>query len=280
MSVKDGRLVLPDGIRYRLLVLPNGLDQLTPPVMRKLRDFVAAGATVVGPEPTGSPSLVGQPAADDEVRSLGNEVWGDCDGRTIDEHAYGKGKVYWGKPLREVLAALATPPDFEHTRPAIDATLVYIHRRLGDTEFYFVANQKDRAEDVDVRLRVDGKAAEIWHPETGEIGATGYRIEAGRTTVPLSLGPHEAVFVVFRQAATSPSRVLPWRKPSRGEDHQPLGESYDRRCAAWSGEAAHVLPLQAVHQRLASPRIGSAGSSERVSGDTEVSCRGGFRSCR
>ena len=209
MAVKDGRLVLPDGMSYRVLVLPDGLDRLTPPVMRKLRDLVAAGATVVGPRPFGSPSLVGQPASDQEVRSLANEVWGDCDGRTIDEHAYGKGTVYWGRPLGEVLAALKTPPDFEHTRPAIDTTLVYIHRQIGDTEAYFVANQKDRAEDVEVRLRVDGKAAEIWHPETGEIGPAAYRIEDGRTTVPLSLGPQEAVFVVFRQAATSPSRVLP-----------------------------------------------------------------------
>ncbi len=72
-----------------------------------------------------------------------------------------------------------------------------------------MANQKDRAEDVDVRLRVDGKAAEIWQPETGEIAPAAYAIENGRTTVPLSLGPHESVFVVFRQPATVPSRVLP-----------------------------------------------------------------------
>ena len=77
--------------------------------------------------------------------------------------------MYWGKPLAEVLAALTTPPDFEYSRPRVDTTLVYIHRKVGDAEVYFVANQKDRAEDVDVRLRVDGKAAEIWQPETGEI---------------------------------------------------------------------------------------------------------------
>ena len=103
----------------------------------------------------------------------------------------------------------ATSDPLEYTRPAVDTTLVYIHRQIGDTQAYFVANQKDRTEDVEVLLRVDGKAAEIWHPETGEIGPAAYRIENGRTTVPLSLGPQEAVFVVFRQAAASPSRALP-----------------------------------------------------------------------
>jgi hypothetical protein len=209
MSVTDGRLLLPDGVSYRVLVLPDGLDRLTPPVARKLRDLVSAGAIVAGPKPQGSPSLVGHPSADDEVRSIGNEVWGDCDGRTVTEHAYGLGKVYCGRPLAEVLAAAKTPPDVEYTRPRVDTTLAWIHRRLGDTQVYFVANQKDWTEEVDVRFRVDGKAAEVWHPETGDIGPAAYAIDGGRTTVPLSLGPHEAVFVVFRAAAATPSRVLP-----------------------------------------------------------------------
>ena len=174
-----------------------------------MRSAVAAGATVVGPKPKGSLGLVGYPGSDDEIRALANEVWGAIDGRTVTEHAYGKGKVYWGRPLRDVLAALETPPDVEHTRPAFDTTVDWIHRRIGATDVYFVANQKDRAEDLEVRFRVGGKSAELWHPETGEIGPAAYSIEDGRTTVPLSLGPHESVFVVFREEAVAPSRILP-----------------------------------------------------------------------
>jgi len=194
---------------YRLLVLPDGLDRLTPPVLGKIRDLVAAGATVVGPKPLGSPSLVGYPASDEEVRALANEVWGACDGRTVTEHAHRKGKVHWGRSLAEVLAELGTPPDVEYTRPGFDTTVDWIHRRVGDTDLYFVANQMERAEDLEVRFRVDGKAPELWHPETGEIGPAAYSIDDGRTTVPLSLGPHESVFVVFREAASATSLVLP-----------------------------------------------------------------------
>ena len=232
MSVKDGRLVLPDGMSYRVLVLPDGLDRLTPPVARKLGDLVCAGAIVVGPKPHGSPSLVGCPSADDEVRSMGNEVWGDCDGRTVTEHAYGEGRVYWGRPLAEVLAAAKTPPDVEYSRPRVDTTLAWIHRQLGDAHVYFVANQQERAEDVEVRFRVDGKAAEVWHPETAEIGPAGYTIADGRTTVPLSLGPHEAVFVVFRAPAGMPSRMLPRSVSRTSPCCKDPGRSRSRRTSA------------------------------------------------
>ena len=209
LSVEDGRLVLPDGLSYRVLVLPEPLHRLTLPVLRKIRAWVAAGATVVGPKPTQSPSLAGYPSSDEEIRALAQEVWGDCNGRTIVEHAYGKGKVYWGLPLEEVLARQKTPPDFEYNRPKFDTKLVWIHRQLGDAALYFVANQNARAEDVETRFRVDGKAAELWHPDTGAIEPAAYTIENGRTTVPLHLDPYGSVFVVFRQAATAPSRALP-----------------------------------------------------------------------
>jgi hypothetical protein len=209
MAVKDGRLVLPDGMSYRVLVLPDHLERMTLPVLEKIRDLVAAGATVVGPKPKKSPGLSGYPASEEELRSLANEVWGAADGRTVLEHGYGKGRVYWGKPLADVLAALKTPPDFEYSRPRTDTTLESVHRQVADTHLYFVTNQKDREEDVEVRFRVDGKAPELWHPETGEIEPAGYAIENGHTTVPLRLGPYESVFVVFRQAATAASRPAP-----------------------------------------------------------------------
>ncbi len=209
MSVQEGRIVLPDGMNYRVLVLPDHLDRMTLPALRKLRDLVAAGATVVGPKPKHSPSLSGYPASEDELRAITNEVWGATDGRSVLENSYGKGKVYWGKPLPEVLTALKTPPDFDYSKPHFDTTLEYLHRQVGDTNIYFVTNQKDRAEDVTVRLRVDGKAPEIWHPDSGEISPASYSIENGRTSVPLHLGPNESVFLVFRQATTAPARRLP-----------------------------------------------------------------------
>ena len=209
MSVKDGRLVLPDGMSYRVLVLPEDVDQLTVPVLRKIRDLVSEGAIVIAPRPVRSPSLTGYPASDDEVRAIANDVWGAIDGKSITENHYGKGKIYWGKPVTEVLAGAKTPLDFEYNRPEFDTNLVWIHRRSADADFYFVANQKERAEDVKTSFRVDGKEAELWHPDTGMTEPAEYKIENGRTFVPLHLDPNGSVFVVFRHSASTPSRTLP-----------------------------------------------------------------------
>jgi hypothetical protein len=94
MSVKDGRLVLPDGMSYRVLVLPEA-ETMTPALLRKIKELVEAGATIIGPPPLKSPSLSDWPRCDEEVRHCANELWGDCDGKTITEHAFGKGRVIW-----------------------------------------------------------------------------------------------------------------------------------------------------------------------------------------
>jgi hypothetical protein len=143
------------------------------------------------------------------VRAVANEVWGAVDGRSQTEHAYGKGKVYWGLPLNEVLAREKTATDFLHSRPGIDTTLVWIHRRTPEADIYFVANQKDRPEDLLASFRVEGREAEVWQPVTGAVEPAGYSAVEGRTTVPLHLDPYGSVFVVFRRAATAPSRTIP-----------------------------------------------------------------------
>lgn len=202
-----GRLVLPDGMRYRVLVLPE-TDRMTVPVLRKLRDLVRDGVTVVGPKPSRSPSLMRYPEADSIVQALAEAVWGDLDGISRTTRLYGKGRVVWGLPLTDILTVLDLPPDVEYGR-GLDTELAWIHRRTGEVDVYFIANQTDRAQDVDVRFRVSGRAAERWNPDSGTMEPVSYRIADGRTTVPLHLAAHEAVFVVFRRPAASPIRTVP-----------------------------------------------------------------------
>jgi hypothetical protein len=209
MSVRDDRIVLPNGMSYRVLVLPEDVNRLTLPLVLKLRDLVAAGATVIAQRPGNSPSLAGFPNDDGDIRKIADEVWGGIDGKSITENGYGKGRVYWGKPIQEVLALAKTPPDFEYNRPDIDTNLMWIHRRSSEADIYFVSNRWDRAEQVKVRFRMDGKEPELWHPDTGIIETAEYRSENGLTTVPLQLDPFGSVFVVFRRAAVAPSRTLP-----------------------------------------------------------------------
>jgi hypothetical protein len=208
MSVDQGRLVLPSGMSYRMLVLPDYVKQVTLPLLRKLRDLVSAGAIIIAPRPAHSPSLADY-ANEAEYGSIVNEVWGSIDGLGANEHSYGKGKIYWGRPTEAVLAGEKVTPDFEYNRPEFDSELVWIHRRDGDTDIYFVANQKERSEEVRTSFRVEGKEAELWHPDSGLIEQAEYEISNGRTQVTLNLDPVGSVFVVFRNKAAAPARTLP-----------------------------------------------------------------------
>ncbi|UCH34722.1 MAG: hypothetical protein JSV65_19750 [Armatimonadota bacterium] len=200
MAVRNGRIVLPDGMSYGVLVLPDSRF-MTPALARKIRDLVRAGATVIGPKPEQSPSLQGYPQCDAEVAAIGEEVWGNCDGRTVKQRAYGKGRVLWGVTMREVFMLLKTPWDFDY-RAAGGAKLAYIHRRIGDAEVYFVSNQQYRNVAVDCRFRVHGKLPELWHPDTGAIElAPLWRATGSRTVVSLRMEPAASVFVVFRKPA-------------------------------------------------------------------------------
>src|SRR5829696_6622947 len=203
----DGSLVLPDGVRYRVLVLPP-IDRMTLPVLRKIAELARAGATIVGPRPVQPPSLVGTPTADMDHAALVEEVWGDLDGVNRTRRSYGAGRIVWGQPLAAVLAAESVFPDVEFARP-LDGEIAWIHRRTGDADIYYVTSSADRPLELDVRFRVAGREPEIWHPATGVIERASFRVDSTRTRVRLPMTEHDALFVVFRGSTAEASRAVP-----------------------------------------------------------------------
>ncbi len=203
----DGRIILPDGMSYRMLVLPP-TTLMTPEVLHKLHDLVAAGAVIAGPRPTRSPSLSHYPAADAEVQALAADLWGDMDGVTDTQHALGKGMTYWGLTPGEVLRRLNVSADFASSA-SLDAPPVWVHRHREDADIYFIANQADSPQQIEARFRISGKDVEVWRPMTGEREPASYESANGFTTVLLHLAERESVFVVFRNAVSVASRVVP-----------------------------------------------------------------------
>jgi hypothetical protein len=202
LSVDGGRITTPSGMSYRLLALDPRCRLMSLPVLRKLRDLVKAGTSIVGPKPVESPSLSDDQA---EFRAIAGELWAAGTG----VNTVGKGRVYGGKTIAEALAALSAGPDFEYTKPQTDTSLMFVHRKMTDGDLYWVNNRSSRAETLDATFRIQDKAAELWHADTGRIEPASYRTADGRTTVPLRLDPNDAVFVVFRKPASGPSRALP-----------------------------------------------------------------------
>jgi len=201
LSARDGRIVLPDGMSYRLLVLPQR-DRMTPEALGKIATLVEAGATVVGPRPVRSPSLADYPACDEKVKSLAERLWGDIDGQKVKQHKVGKGRVIWGMTLQEILRADGIKPDFQFVSTQKGAQIDYIHRRTRDAEIYFVSNQLSRPEKAQCTFRVARRQPELWDVVTGRMrNAVAFKqTNDGRTTVPLELPPRGSVFVVFRKA--------------------------------------------------------------------------------
>ncbi len=198
-AVRDGRIVLPDGMSYRVLVLPNRTS-ISLPVLRKLRELLAAGATIIGPAPIAASGWHDHAARDAEVKKLAAELWKP-------------GGVEANRTARETLRAKGVPPDFEFSGAKPDANLDAIHRRVDGAEIYFVANRLNRPEQVRATFRVTGKAPELWNAVTGERRFAGdYDVGNGRTTLPLDLAPCGSWFVVFR----SPSAAHPASGASNG----------------------------------------------------------------
>jgi hypothetical protein len=203
MKAQDGVIVFPDGLSYRVLIIPED-RRLNLEVLRKVRDMVKEGIALVGPKPEANPGLSGYPASDSELRQIADEVWGDLNGTTVTDRSYGKGRVFWGLPMATVLDKLGIKPDCAITSRSGDAPINFIHRRTEDAEIYFVANRRRRAGDVVCTFRVKDKQPELWNPETGEITPLNIYDKSGAgIRLPLQLSPAGSVFVVFRSPATA-----------------------------------------------------------------------------
>lgn len=212
----DGRLVLPDGMSYRVLVLPDS-TKMRPELLEKLHELVAGGATIIGRKPVESPSLSGQPAADRRVAELAEELWGDLNGTSRTIRDVGRGTLVWGRPLEEVLTRQNIPKDFEWAGP-LDADVAWKHRRTDDADIYYVSNLTDRPTTLQARFRVSNRQPELWRPDSGDVSPAAYSSDGDRTTVPLDLERNETLFVVFRgEASTSPHVVPPQQITELGD---------------------------------------------------------------
>ncbi|MBO4557090.1 MAG: glycoside hydrolase family 2 [Bacteroidales bacterium] len=191
--MKDGRLTLPDGMSYSVLVLPRQ-STMRPEVLSKIKSLVADGLTILGPAPAASPSLSNYPEADEQVRSLAADLWGTNNRQSMP---YGFGKIYAdGVTLDKVLEDKGIDPDFAVDRPEVQIS--FIHRAMPKGDIYFVSNQKDETASFVASFRCSGLAPQLWNPVTGEIRPLPEYTDNGtRVSVPLRLSELESAFIVF-----------------------------------------------------------------------------------
>jgi hypothetical protein len=196
MSVKNGRIVLPDGMSYAIMLLP---DQVHMPleVLKKISELVKAGATVVGPRPTKVPGLNNWEKENITLNQLSGELWGPSDGKTIFENTCGKGRVIWGISADEVLRKKSIEPDFCFTG---SSDIDYIHRTTDIGEIYFLRNDREEPVTATCRFRVTGMYPEIWDASTGDVSRVAdFTKEEDGTSFEIGLPAHGSIFIVFNK---------------------------------------------------------------------------------
>ena len=202
IEFRDGRLVLPHGVSYAVIVLPERAD-IPLSVLKKLEKLVLEGATLLGPKPSRDVTLADYPRCDQEVQAIAERMWGHGKAGETTDRPYGKGRVVADrKRVREILQQRGIGPDFAYTSPDKQADLDYIHRRTPNADIYFVSNTKMEEAVADCTFRVGQRLPQLWHPDTGKTErCTGYMSVPGGMKLKLRLPPAGSVFVVFSGVA-------------------------------------------------------------------------------
>lgn len=199
MSVKEGKIFLPHGQSYEVLVMPNE-DAVNLEVLKKLEKMVMEGATVIGRKPTKTYTLSSYEQKEKEIKAITDRLWGKCDSVTVKENKYGKGKIVWGKTIREILTERGKVPDFQFTASIDTAKLDYIHRQTATDDIYFVRNVKNIPFEAKMTFRNTDKTPQLWNPIDGSFYDIGtVQKEANTTQISLQIAPEESFFIVFRK---------------------------------------------------------------------------------
>ena len=186
LSVKDGSIVTPSGMKYKVLVLGEHCKTMSIEVLRKLDELAKAGAVICGTVPEAPAGLTDCRA---EFDRLVADIW-----------KAGRPNVSTSQ-LANVLKSNGVEPDFQYVAPA---ELKFVHRTDGDKEIYWIRNFSDKAVKAQLKLRDAEGVVTVYNPETGKVvpGATCARC--------LELEANQALFVVADKKGTpAPAYEVP-----------------------------------------------------------------------
>jgi len=244
LTVRNGKVVVPGGVEYSILVLPN-TDAMSGKMVRRIGELVDAGARVVSlKRPTRSIGLSEKGVGPQEYKALVDLVWA---------------KGVMECPVAAALLRLGVAPDFTSTVP----DTAYIHRRDKTADWYFVARNNVTPSSFEVSFRISGRQPEIWDAVTGEMRpADEWREENGRTYVTLHFKPSGSAFVVFRDKAASSKHVVKASVAVTPRDEKVVRPN-PQPPPTWEWRDGHVFAWQPLAATLAY----SDGTTRRVAAE-------------
>ncbi|WP_187262679.1 glycosyl hydrolase [Pontibacter beigongshangensis] len=209
MEGKAGKIMLPDGVSYNMMVLPRNGD-ITLEALRKIASIVEKGGKVYGPRPLTSGSA-GDVGKEQEYREIVARLWGKSSSES-GARTYGKGMVYWGMPLAEAIEKAGMRPDVALASGDTKANKIYFaHRKLADADIYFLDNHKDAAEENLFTFAAAGKQVQLWNTVTGErLSLPILKRDKKSVSVQLNLAARESCFIVV---TAQNDKLLPFSPP-------------------------------------------------------------------
>ena len=217
-KVENGKVTFGGGIEYGALLFP-GSRRMAPnkiislAAAEKILQLVKEGATVfIDEKPMDTPSFQSDleatkwQAVIDELWTKGKETNKNNQGST--SWKLGKGTVIVLPFLDTDFAKIGIEADvlFSDAKNNDRGSIAWTHRKNGDEEIYFLSNQIQEKRQLEVSFRIVGKIPVWYNPVTDKSSVlANWKIENGRTIVPLTLDANESGFVIFKEETKNTS---------------------------------------------------------------------------
>ncbi|MBN2275041.1 MAG: DNA-binding protein [Bacteroidales bacterium] len=212
--VRDGKIILPGGMSYKILVIPgrhkmNPNNLMSAVVAEKILQLVKGGATVVfGDRPEMIIDLSGRTQYYDRFDAMLDEMLegefkktdtgeGPCMVKKI-----GKGRIIKAPYQAGSFSIMGTDRDLIVVEKdnSLAGGFAWNHRYSENCNIYFISNQYERLREIDVSFRIKEYVPEIFDPLNGSINpVSNWTTKDGRTMFPLRLEPNASLFIVFRK---------------------------------------------------------------------------------
>jgi len=196
LSVKDRKIVTPEGLTYRVLWIPEN-RRMRPETLEKIGRMIEDGAVVIAEAPQGLATLSGGAEAQERFDRAVKHIWGDMLGNI---RMVGKGLIIMDNSTRMVRSILKE----DNVNPDVTGgDAIWLHRQTEGADWYFVSAPQGRGFKGELSFRCTGRA-EIWDPLTGDVTPLKTSISDKRSTASFDLPYAGSCFVVFRHDGKTP----------------------------------------------------------------------------
>jgi hypothetical protein len=191
LQIKGNKLVLPDGLEYKVLVLKH-CEKLSLKSLEKIHQIAMAGVPIAG---FSSVEPGGYNVSDAEKATFKKLV------AEIKKQSNVHADYQWDAIFKKY--NIVKDLDFEGRND-----MSYTHRKLADKDIYFFYNRDQVARQIVGTFNVSGRIPELWNPINGEVTKLAQFKEAdGKTKVWMNLQAEESVFVVFQKPSKNITAV-------------------------------------------------------------------------